>query len=177
LLQGNQKLIEEYPCVLKTNRTALDRVKLYREYLSQFLDTAPFIPEYVLNSLYVSFHNIHVLNSLKCKLSSVEKHLNSDPELSKFAYMSVRICKLFNGEPCPILSQALHDSLISRFVSISEASTASKSGKLPSFEILTHLFLRLEHRDDIAIYFLTHKNMQAIKDSQAKMDGLLTYIS
>ncbi len=158
-------------------RGSIDRVKAYREYLMQFEEHAKVTPDAVKMILYLEFNHIHMLNSLKCRPSAVSAILNEqEPEISIFQSCAIRITKEFNGEPIPILTLAIINNLCNRFLEVSSAAATLRNfGKLPSFEILTHLFLRTENRDDLAVLFATHKTSDVLRSGDAKMTELIEF--
>ncbi len=176
----NQKLpllLINYPetTVVKEQRNSIDRAKAYREYIMQYIDTSPPIPDFVKLKLYDNFNNIHLLNSLRCKPSSVANVLkNESKEFQQYVAFSNKIAKEFNGDAIPKLSLDLIEKLCIRFKQISEAALSIPDfGKLPSVEILTHSFLRTEQRDDLAIFFQGHKDDKPLRLGDIRMRQLI----
>jgi hypothetical protein len=161
--------------ITKEHKGSQNRERDYREYLMQFHEDCEPIPEIVKRILYSSFDNIHFLNSLKCKPSSVVAVLKTqEPDIAKYQSYQHKIAKEFNGEPVPELSQVLIDALCVRFAEVAQAaSQLTRFGKLPSFEILTHTFLRAERRDDLAIMFFTHKGSIVLRGADVRMRELV----
>ncbi len=143
---------------------------MYRKYLSQFCsDESNVIPHNVLKVLYQNFFSIHMLNSLKCRPTSVTNVLLSH-NLNMYVHQSVRICRKFNNEPIPKFSEALIDILVQRFQDVSKvAPTIENFGKLPALDILTHLFLRAEKRDDLATIFFLNKVLDSAAEKLQKL--------
>lgn len=155
---GGTETISAFPQVF-------NRSLVYRKYLTQFSEDS-IIPESLMKLLYEEYFCIHMLNSLKARPTSVQNILIAH-NLNQFVHQSVRLARHFNGEPIPMISTSLIDTLVNRFQDVAKcALTIANFGKLPSFEILTHMFLRAENRDDLAsIFFL---NKVSILDSSAE---------
>jgi predicted Zn-ribbon and HTH transcriptional regulator len=137
------------------------RGPLYRRYLSQFAADAPVVPISVMRVLYKYLSNVHLQNSIRCRPTPVANILRTHG-FPKWANCSVRITKLFNGEPVPCIPIELLNRLVNRFDLIfQEASTRKK--KLPSFEFITNILLRVEGRDDLAQSFGLHKTRNVLR--------------
>lgn len=148
---------------------SVDRAVTYRKYLMQFYKDAPELPKSVLTLLYQEFNSIHYLNSLRCKPTSVQSILKAHG-MSEYIIQATRCWRKFNRQPIPLMSIELIDALVIRFQDVSLAiSTIENFGKLPSFEILTYLFLRGEKRDDLAKKFLIAKVAVILKSSKSKL--------
>ncbi len=157
--------------------TPSDRRLAYRRYISQFAEDAEDIPEWVFNILYEDFNNIHMLNSLKCRPTSVHNTLklySADNEnLLQYVSQSIRIARIFNAEPIPCFPLPLIEKMVQRFEDVSLcAGSIENFGKLPSFEMLTHMFLRAENRDDLAIIFFLNK-ASVLKTASTKLHQLI----
>jgi hypothetical protein len=133
-------------------------VKAYNTYLLQFAPDACQIPKEVFKLLSMCFASIHVLSSLRCRPVPVQKILKENNRQDLIPH-AVRISKLFNAEPIPILPHALIARLVHRWHEIRDAANEIPAIKsLPAgFEMLTHVFLLAENRPDLANAFATHK--------------------
>lgn len=155
----------------KTNSS--DRKVAYKKFLLQFAINAIETPEEIKNLLYENFMFIHVFSSSKCRPSPVANILKLNNQL-QYVSFSVRIARELNNEPIPSLKLELIDKLVIRFEEINiAASNVQNFDKLPSFEILTHTFLRAEKLDDLANYFYTHKAANALRSADVKMRELI----
>ena len=157
----------------KEHTKPVDRTQPYKKFLSQFAEDAPKTPEEVKNILYLNFVFIHVFNSSKCRPAPIATILKNN-NLLEFVSYSNRIARELNNEPVPLLSLALIDILLLRFKEINLASLSVPNfDKLPSFEILTHTFLRAEKRDDLANFFYTHKASNVLRTADIKLRELI----
>ncbi len=140
-------------CVKAANS---DRVQSYRrQFLAQFDINAPDPPEEVFQLLYNEFANCHLLNSSKCRPTDFASKLKA---CDLYPHHSIKLSRMFNNEPMILMPSSLIDALVKRFEDVNIAAAAIPNfGKLPTFEMLTHLFLRAEQRDDIAAIFFIHK--------------------
>jgi predicted Zn-ribbon and HTH transcriptional regulator len=137
------------------------RSPLYKRYLCQFGDSVPVIPTEVMRVLYRYLSNIHLQNSIRCRPTPVGNILRTHG-FSKWANLSIRITKLFNGDPIPLIPEELIDRLVFRFDLIFRESSKQKQ-KLPSFEFLTNILLRIEGRPDLASAFALHKTRAVLR--------------
>lgn len=144
-----------------------ERTPMYKKYLHQFAIDAPPIPAHVMSLLYKQLSTIHLLTSLKCRPTPVSNILRSNNQ-QKWVGHAIRISKVFNGEPVPLLSKDIIDKLVRRFDVIVKCANMF-DGKLPSFEFLTHVFLRAENQNHLAQSFEIHKTSSVLKGSDAKM--------
>tara|TARA_B110000046_G_scaffold72446_1_gene80218 strand:+ start:1215 stop:2240 length:1026 start_codon:yes stop_codon:yes gene_type:complete len=131
------------------------RSPLYRRYLGQFGEDMPEIPTDVMRVLYKYLSNIHLQNSIRCRPTPVGNIMRTHG-FSKWAHLAIRITKIFNGDPVPVIASDLIDRLVARFDLIFKEATRQKK-KLPSFEFITNILLRVEGRQDIASCFVLHK--------------------
>jgi len=165
--------------ILETNakdeRNLAERRKAYREYVIQWEEHAPIIPEFVKMKLYERFNHIHMLNSLKCRPSAVANVLKEQGAgMIPYQMYAMKITKEFNGEEIPVLTLELVERCCERFHQLSLAALSQdKIGKLPSVEILTHFFLRAEGRDDLARLFFTHKDYGPLRVTELKLRTLV----
>lgn len=148
------------------------RTPLYRRYIAQFSEKVPEIPVAVMTTLYRYLSNIHLQNSMRCRPTPVSNILRSNG-LPEWAGHSIRISKIFNGEPVPIIPCQLVDRLVLRFERIFRHSSSSNR-KLPSFEFLTNIMLRIEGRNDLAQSFALHKTATVLR---RVFNDLVTIIS
>lgn len=149
------------------------RVPLYRRFITQFADTAPNIPQAVLQTLYQHLANIHLQNSVRCRPTPVANILRRN-KLASWAPSAVRIAKMFNGEPIPTFSPTLINALEQRFRHIFLIANTIKQ-KLPSFTFLTHVFLRFEKQIALASVFNIHKSKNVISRNYNVIYKLIQY--
>lgn len=142
-----------------TNEYQYMRGPLYLRYLQQFDQTIK-IPSDVMKVLYQYLSNIHLQNSIRCRPTPVAAILRMNG-MSKWAGFAVRISKEFNGDIIPFMSTGLIDRLVKRFNAIFAVSINDKL-RLPSFEFLTHIFLRIEKEPELAESFLLHKSHKTV---------------
>lgn len=149
-----------------------DRSPTYYRYLMQFVENRPEPPKRVMRVLYDEFNSIHLLNSLRCRSTSVKNVLHQY-KLYEYESISVDITRKFNGAPVPQIPEYIIHICVERFREVTETASHLKNfGKLPSFEILTHLFLRAEGRDDIAIVLFYDKT-SILKSAAHKINLLV----
>ena len=132
------------------------RSPLYRKYLLQFSEDIKPIPIDVMRVLYKYLSNIHLQNSIRCRPTPVSNILRSHGFI-QWSSHAIRISKMFNGDPIPMLSPIMINKLVDRFDIIFNESNKLKM-KLPSFEFLTNILLRFECRIDLAHSFSLHKS-------------------
>ena len=163
LIKANIELTMPFPiasAIASKSQAAskLGNIGPYKKYIMQFAPDACEIPKHVWKLLYESFASIHLLSSLRCKPVPVTKILK-DNNLQMYMSHSVRITKLFNGDPVPVLSHELIEKLLQRWKEIRDVAALSLDIKgLPAgVEMLTHVFLLAEDRVDLASAFTTHK--------------------
>jgi len=166
-LKSNTKLAAA-SITAKANQSAA-----YYKYLLQFAPDACELPKQLWTKLYEALASMHLFSSLRCKPVPVTKILK-DNHLQMYVSHSVRITKLFNGDPVPILSHELIQRLVKRFEEIQHvaANTPSIGTKgLPGNEIVTHFFLLAENRSDLASAFTTHKtiNVSQVQTQKFRM--------
>jgi predicted Zn-ribbon and HTH transcriptional regulator len=137
------------------------RGPLYRRYLYQFSSEAPVVPIGVMRVLYKYLSNVHLQNSVRCRPTPVANILRNHG-FAKWANYSVRITKLFNGEPVPMIPVELLDRLVRRFDLIFQEASLRKK-KLPSFEFITNILLRVEGREDLSQSFGLHKTRNVLR--------------
>ncbi len=150
-----------------------DRAQTYRrQFLAQFDINAPELSDDIFHLLYNEFGNFHVLNSCKCRPTDIACKLKAR-NLS--THQSIKLSRIFNGEPMILMTSILIDALVQRFedVSIAAAAMQPSFGKLPSFEILTHCFLRAEQRDDLAAIFFIHKSATVLSAPDVRLRKLI----
>ncbi len=157
----------------KLKTKPVDRLQAYKKFLSQFADDVLPTPQEILVVLYRNFNFIHVFNSSKCRAAPIAAILKNN-NLNEYAQQSARISRELNNEPSPKLSWKLIDILLLRFEEITTASSFIVNfDKLPSFDILTHTFLRAEKRDDLANFFYTHKAPSVLRSADIKIRELI----
>ncbi len=150
-----------------------DRKCAFKKFLLQFASDALPTPDEIKRIIYENFIFIHIFNSSKCRPAPIANVLKLN-NLPQYVSQSVRISRELNNEPIPSLELDLIERLVIRFEEINIAATNVKNfDKLPSFEILTHTFLRAEKRDDLANYFSTHKAANALRSADIKMRELI----
>jgi DNA-directed RNA polymerase subunit RPC12/RpoP len=137
------------------------RSPLYKRYLSQFSEEMGPIPIEIMRVLYKYLSTIHFQNSIRCRPTPVSNILRQHG-FSKWANMSILISKVFNGEPIPVISKSLITRLVGRFEIIFEESTRQKQ-KLPSFEFITNIFLRIEGENELAQSFSLQKTRTVLR--------------
>ena len=137
------------------------RSPLYKRYLNQFSENAGPIPIEIMRVLYKYLSTIHFQNSIRCRPTPVSNILRQHG-FSKWANMSIRISKVFNGEPIPVLSVELIKRLVDRFEIIFEESSRQKK-KLPSFEFITNILLRIEGEIELAQSFTLQKTRNVLR--------------
>jgi len=93
----------------------------------------------------------------------------------KWANFSIRITKLFNGEPIPVISTPMLDRLVLRFELIFQEATKQRQ-KLPSFEFITNILLRVEGRPDLANSFALHKTRTVLRRITTDLSKLILAI-
>ena len=147
------------------------RSPLYKRYLKQFGQDVPTIPLETMRVLYKYLSNIHLQNSVRCRPTPVANILRTHG-FAKWSSFSIRITKLFNGEPIPVLSTDLIDRMVRRFAYIFHESSTTKQ-KLPSFEFITHLLLRIEGRPDLASSFVLHKTRAVLRRTASDLYVLM----
>jgi len=156
-----------------TNSGKLGNFNTYRKYLMQFAPDACFIPPNVWKLLYESLASIHLLSSLRCKPVPVAKILK-DNNLQMYISHSVRLAKLFNGDPVPVLEYDLIARLLQRWKEIHDVAILAPDIKgLPGVEMLTHVFLLSENRADLASAFTTHKTNNVSATQSQKFSQLI----
>jgi predicted Zn-ribbon and HTH transcriptional regulator len=149
------------------------RSPLYRRYLSQFGDDVPVIPTEVMRVLYRYLSNIHLQNSIRCRPTPVANILRTHG-FTKWANLAIRITKLFNGDPIPVIPSDVIDRLVLRFDIIFRESSKKKQ-KLPSFEFITNILLRIEGRPDLASSFALHKTRAVLRRIAADLYMLIEH--
>lgn len=137
------------------------RSPLYRRYLNQFSEDVGPIPVEIMRVLYKYLSTIHFQNSIRCRPTPVSNILRQQG-FPKWANMSIRISKVFNGEPIPILSKELIGRLVERFEIIFDESSRRKQ-KLPSFEFITNILLRIEGEIELAQSFALQKTRTVLR--------------
>lgn len=137
------------------------RSPLYRRYLGQFSEDVIAIPTNVMQVLYRYLSNIHLQNSIRCRPTPVGNILCAQG-LAKWSNMSIRISKIFNGEPVPVLPVDLIERMVARFDAIFHEASRTKK-KLPSFEFITHILLRIEGQPELAKSFALHKTRTVLR--------------
>jgi len=150
------------------------RSPLYRRYLGQFGDEVPTIPTEIMRVLYKYLSNIHLQNSVRCRPTPVGNILRTHG-FPKWANFSIRITKLFNGEPIPVISTPMLDRLVLRFELIFQEATKQRQ-KLPSFEFITNILLRVEGRPDLANSFALHKTRTVLRRITTDLSKLILAI-
>jgi hypothetical protein len=150
----------------------------YKRYLMQFSDKACEIPKDAWSLLYESLASIHLLSNLRCKPVPVERIFKTNRFQSLMSH-STRISKLFNTEPIPVLTTPMITRLVQRYDELYQTATVMFERKqyskatLPGKEILTHIFLRMENRADLASAFTTHKTNNVSQDQNTAFWNLL----
>lgn len=160
----------------------------YEKYLLQFAPDACELPSELWTKLYESLASMHLFNSLRCKPVPVAKILK-DNQLQMYCSHSVRITKLFNGDPVPILSHELILRLVNRLRDVRKialllqqrqennqttiTSISSTAINLPGHEVLTHFFLLAEQQPKLASAFSTHKTLNVSQNQTQKFQSLL----
>ena len=144
-----------------------DRSPLYARYLRQFSAVAEAVPMSVMKIIYSQMVNVHLMASVRCRPTPIASILRSNA-MHAYVHQSIRITKLFNGEPVPKLPEALIEALVHRFRVVSMVTGTFAMGKLPPFAILTHVFLRMEGQQRLANGFETHKTSAVLSAIETK---------
>jgi hypothetical protein len=147
------------------------RSPLYRRYLSQFGDDVPVIPTEIMRVLYRYLSNIHLQNSIRCRPTPVGNILRTHG-FAKWSSLAIRITKIFNGEPVPVIPKETINRLVERFETIFHEASRHKK-KLPSFEFITNILLRIEGRSDLAASFALHKTRSVLRRISAELTSLI----
>ncbi len=170
---GGATVTTEAPIIPQKPSGKLGNFNTYRKYVMQFAPDACNIPKHVWKLLSESFASIHLLSSLRCKPVPVTKILK-DNNLQMYMSQSVRITKLFNGDPIPILEMDLITRLLQRWKEIHDVAVLAPDIKgLPGVEMLTHVFLLAEDRADLASAFTTHKTNNVSATQTHKFSQLI----
>jgi hypothetical protein len=147
------------------------RSPLYKRYLSQFGEDVSVIPTEIMRTLYRYLSNIHLQNSIRCRPTPVGNILRTHG-FAKWSSLSIRITKIFNGEPVPVIPKDTIDRLVERFDTIFREASKQKK-KLPSFEFITNILLRIEGRGDLAASFALHKTRSVLRRIATELTGLI----
>lgn len=150
------------------------RSPLFKRYLSQFGEDVPVIPTEIMRVLYRYLSNIHLQNSIRCRPTPVGNILRTHG-FAKWSSLSIRITKIFNGEPVPIIPKKTIDRLVERFDTIFREASKQKK-KLPSFEFITNILLRIEGRGDLAASFALHKTRSVLRRIANELTGLIDQV-
>ena len=150
------------------------RSPLYKRYLNQFGEDVPVIPTEIMRVLYRYLSNIHLQNSIRCRPTPVGNILRTHG-FAKWSSLSIRITKIFNGEPVPVIPMAIIDRLVERFDTIFRAASKQKK-KLPSFEFITNILLRIEDRGDLASSFALHKTRSVLRRISSELTSLIDHV-
>lgn len=148
------------------------RTSAFRRYLAQFAVNRPEIPEDVMLMLYQELSYIHLLSSTKSRPATVSDtlHVNGYSHLVPNA---VRISRMYNGEPIPILELDQMDRMVKRFTVLLRSFGEETKRNLFVFEVLAALIFRAEGRPDLVDVVLEHKSKVLSKLGDIKLVDLI----
>lgn len=158
---NNSTVTHAAPVPSSTKNKNASGLLAYKKYLQQFAEDAMEIPQAVWKVLYESLASVHLLSGIRCKPTSVEDILKRHG-FHTFIPHSMRITKMFVGDPIPVLRLDLLARLVQRWDELNQAAMrlAQKQGAkctLPGKEMLTHVFLVMENENGLASAFAIHK--------------------
>ena len=153
------------------------RVPLYKKYLSQFLEDAEEIPSVVMELVYKSLSYVHIMSSVRCRVTTVLQILKNS-EHKSFCSQASRICRVFNGEPVPVISVELMSQMVRKFEAICEVGGLKEFSKrkLHSFEFLSCILFRSEGRSDLAAMVSMHKTKTAIQLADFRIKQIIRVV-
>ena len=148
------------------------RTAAFRRYLSQFAVTRPEIPEDVMLMLYHELSYMHLMSSTKSRPATVADtlHVNGYSHLVPHA---VRISRMYNGEPIPVLELDQMDRMVRMFTVLLRSFGDEKKRNLFVFEVLAALIFRAENRSDMVDVVLEHKSKVLSKLGDSKLVALI----
>lgn len=155
-------------------RNGYVRSPLYRRYVEQFGDRIEQIPTSVMQVLYKYLSTIHLQNSIRCRPTPVANVLRSNG-LTHWTRYATRISMMFNGEPIPVMDDALIERLVHRFDAVFAQASRDKQ-RLPSFTFVTNVFLRIEGHSHLADAFPVHKTTNILQRTYQQLRGIIEKI-
>ena len=144
------------------------RIEAYRQYLSQFASDLPPIKLTTLNIIYRALSSVHIFTSARCRVTTIISILKTH-NLPSEVFQATRICRFFNGDVIPTLTPDTTQRLIERYSIWREFLDQQK---VPSFEDLTHVALRLENDLSTAGLFDLHKSKTIICRIQSNLNQI-----
>lgn len=160
----------EYIDQTENKHNQYERGPLYRKYISQFHVDAPEIPLEVIRTIKKHMTKIHMLLPGKVKQTPVMDILRNE-NYRKWVPSAVRIARHINGEVEIKFDQDLIDRLVYRFnkiTSVFDAAKMQNRKKIMNFEFLTHQFLYMENRSDLAEWFSCLKTRKVLKQAEIR---------
>jgi len=144
------------------------RIEAYKQYLSQFASDLPPIKLATLNIIYRALSSVHIFTSARCRVTTIISILKTH-NLQSEVFQATRICRFFNGDVIPALTPESTQRLIERYSIWREFLDQQK---VPSFEDLTHIALRLENDIGTAGLFDLHKSKAIICRIQSNLNQI-----
>ena len=144
-----------------------ERAPLYKKYLLQFHEQAANPPYPVMSLLYQELSKVHMMIKSKIKPTPIAQILRNYG-FHAWSHMAQRVCKLLNAEVLPSLSEELIHRLLARFDKVSQTFTLvvkESRKKILNFEYLTHQFLTMENRPDLANCFSLHRTREVLRNA------------
>lgn len=148
--------------VRNTQGAALDsakktKIQAYTKFLQQFDSHQEEVPEEVLVLLYKQLSYVHLMSSSKCRPTPVAQILRKYGH-QKFVSQVTRICRVFNGQEVPVLTDQVVSNLRSRYEMLLSLGEALDIKRYLSYELLTAVLLNLDGHHHLSQLFYQCKN-------------------
>lgn len=147
------------------------RVGQYKEFLNQFAENRPEIPQKIISLIYRELAPVHLLNSVKCKPTPVCTILRNHA-LHEFIPMAPLISRTFNGQPTPKFNMDLIGRLQKRLSVLAQVSTETQRKSL-GIELLVAVCLRCEGEDDFARAFSLLKTRVVLRTANERLKNVI----
>ena len=172
----NLLLEEKFDNKQKEDECSANSLEVYTEFMKQFHEDQPPIPEEVFHLIYNQLNENNMMYSSKCKQTPVANILKNNTKYKHLMSHNVKITSQFNGKEVPVFTEKLYRRLLKRVEILSRVSHQLGS-KIMTTNITMHLLLLLEGENKLANFFFLHKTRKVVLLANTKLKEILKLAS
>jgi hypothetical protein len=154
---------------MQRSKQILERTAQYKEFLLQYSEQAPIIPNEVLSLIFNQLSIVHLGGSSKCRLTAVKLILTKSEKFNYLVGQAARITRVFNGLCEPFLELDVIERLTKRFSHLLKlASKEDDKKKIFVSDVVTVMLLRIDGLTEESKKFQLHKTRSVLNESNKR---------
>lgn len=155
----------------------------YETYLQQFAPDAAEITSAMSQELHKVVGNTFLFGSGRCN-QEITSLVDTHDAFRNHRFQIDRILKITRGLPVPVIDAELRNKLLLRFAEVQcalfnhkdDGAVSSKRKFVPSYDMLTHVFLMSERKWHLATAFVAYENSKIADERTKQFRDLLTAV-